>query len=158
KLFRASARLSGFAHQLSLLLGELERHGLTVDALNQLARQLSASTSLSCKLQDLATLLGEYLRWLEQRELRDSDCLLAAAIEMLKTAANDAVVDQKRTKASKPGLDFAGLWVDGFAEYSAQELNFLAMLGKYAQQITITFCVEGAGEGNSSWLSHWSAI
>src|SRR6202030_3515899 len=37
KLFRASARLTGFAQQLSLVLRELQRQNLTPETLSQLA-------------------------------------------------------------------------------------------------------------------------
>src|SRR5438105_7178942 len=64
KLFRASARLTGFAHQLSLVLRELQRAQLTPDSLNQLAEHAQEATGLAYKLQDLATLLADYLAWL----------------------------------------------------------------------------------------------
>ncbi|HWH70248.1 MAG TPA: hypothetical protein VNT26_12750, partial [Candidatus Sulfotelmatobacter sp.] len=64
KLFRASARLTGFAHQLSLVLRELQRQELNPQSLQELADQIQDNESLAYKLQDLATLLQDYLHWL----------------------------------------------------------------------------------------------
>ncbi len=83
KLFRASARLTGFAQQLSLALRELQRGQLTPESLNQLAGQVQQVEGLAFKLQDLATLLGDYLDWLRAHKLQDADYLLAAATAAL---------------------------------------------------------------------------
>jgi ATP-dependent helicase/nuclease subunit B len=79
KLFRASARLTGFAQQLSLILRELQRNQLTPESLRELAEQMRSVEGLPHKLQDLATLLGEYLDWLQAHNLQDADCLLSTA-------------------------------------------------------------------------------
>src|SRR5439155_21261251 len=73
KLFRASARLTGFAQQLSGILGELQRHQLTPESLNELALKVRAVEPLALKLQDLAVLLADYLAWLKARHLLDAD-------------------------------------------------------------------------------------
>src|SRR4029077_1363835 len=52
KLFRASARLTGFAQQLSTVLRELQRNQLTPESLAQLAEEVRAIESLSFKLHD----------------------------------------------------------------------------------------------------------
>src|SRR4029077_868822 len=62
KLFRASARLTGFAQQLSQTLRELQRNQFTPDSLEQLAARFQDNEALALKLQDLATLLRDYLR------------------------------------------------------------------------------------------------
>src|SRR5271168_4674256 len=54
KLFRASARLTGFARQLSLVLREMQRHELTPERLNEIAAQVADAEGLAYKLQDLA--------------------------------------------------------------------------------------------------------
>ncbi|MEY2467249.1 MAG: ATP-dependent helicase/nuclease subunit, partial [Verrucomicrobiota bacterium] len=79
QLFRASARLTGFAQQLSRALRELQRNQLTPESLNKLADDVKANAGLSLKLQDLATLLRHYLDWLAAHDLQDADCLLGAA-------------------------------------------------------------------------------
>ena len=82
-IFRASARLTGFAQQLSLVLRELQRSQLTPESLNQLAEHAHEATGLAYKLQDLATLLADYLAWLAAHGLQDADSLLTAATEAL---------------------------------------------------------------------------
>jgi ATP-dependent helicase/nuclease subunit B len=89
KLFRASARMNGFAGQLSLTLTELQRHNLTPELLRQLAAQVAGTGGLALKLEDLATLLDAYLRWLREHQLQDADCLLAAAIASLESKVQD---------------------------------------------------------------------
>ena len=68
-LFRASARLAGFARQLSIVLRELQQQKLTPEKLSQLAAQTNQSAGLSLKLRDLAMVLENYLAWLEAHGL-----------------------------------------------------------------------------------------
>src|SRR5262249_8470740 len=86
KLFRASARLTGFARQLSLSLRELQRNQLTPESLQEFAAKVQGSEGLALKLQDLAALLRHYLRWLDEHRLQDADRLLDAAAECLRPA------------------------------------------------------------------------
>ncbi|HSU57494.1 MAG TPA: PD-(D/E)XK nuclease family protein [Candidatus Dormibacteraeota bacterium] len=89
KLFRASARLTGFAQQLSEALRELQRNQLTPDALKKLAAQVKADEALAHKISDLATLLEDYLAWLSGHGLQDADSLIELATARLKAAAAD---------------------------------------------------------------------
>jgi ATP-dependent helicase/nuclease subunit B len=154
KLFRASARLTGFARQLSLVLRELQRNQLTPEALNQLAAEVQNVEGLPYKLQDLATLLLDYLNWLKGHNLRDVDCLLAAATEALKSD------DAPRTThhATLQPLRISHLWVDGFAEWSPQELDLLVALIPRCEQATLAFCLDRVPAQAISWLSGWSMV
>ena len=174
KLFRASARLTGFAQQLSGVLRELQLNQLTPSALNELAERVHSLEGLSLKLQDLATLLQEYLDWLAAHELMDADGLLAAAASALRTvetgtrrAESTAVAQSPPARASSlasvtpptpPKLRIQHLWVDGFAEFSDQELEVLATLMPVCDGASIALCVDGPGDKRSSWLSHWSMV
>src|ERR1700722_2050901 len=73
KLFRASARLTGFAQHLSQVLRELQSQKLDPELLLDLAGRVGDLEGLSLKLQDLATLLRDYLDWLKVHELEDAD-------------------------------------------------------------------------------------
>ena len=148
KLFRASARLTGFAQELSLVLRELQRNQLTPDSLNQLAQQVQGVEGLAHKLQDLALLLQSYLDWLKDHKLQDADCLLQSAAAALHSAL--------RTPHS--ALRIAGLWVDGFAEWSPSELDLLTALMPHCQQATLTFCLDRVPTEKISWLSTWSVV
>jgi ATP-dependent helicase/nuclease subunit B len=151
KLFRASARLTGFAQQLSLVLRELQCNQLTPDALRKLADAARESGGLSSKLHDLALLLENYLEWLTAHGLQDANCLLSAATEALRSPT---------PKAQSPKLEaniIGGLWLDGFAELSLQELELLAALVPHCERATLAFCVDAEAPADS-WLSHWSAV
>ncbi len=144
KLFRASARLTGFAQHLSLALRELQRQQATPDSLLKLAEETRAVTGLSLKLQDLAMLLREYLDWLAAHGLQDAERLPDFATETLR--------------AAHAPLELGGLWVDGFTEMSPQELDLLAEILPLAPRAGITFCLDHVPTENISWLSHWSPV
>jgi ATP-dependent helicase/nuclease subunit B len=52
------------------------------------------------------------------------------------------------------GID--GLWVDGFSEWSAQELELLTAVIPHCNNATLTFCLDTVPTRKSSWLSNWS--
>src|SRR5262249_37494584 len=150
KLFRASARLTGFAQQLSLALRELQQNRLTPEALDELALEVQGE-GLAFKLQDLASLLRDYLDWLATHGLQDGDSLLPAATQALSPAEG-----AKGVGALRPFL--AGLWVDGFAEFSQLELDFLAALIPCCAEASITFCLDQPPKQLDSWLSSWTVV
>jgi len=165
KLFRASARLNGFAQQLSQVLGEMQRKQLTPESLNAIAERVQHIPALSYKLQDLATLLKEYLDWLGTHQLQDADSLLTAATEALtdpvkvetgKRGAEESQLDLFPTK-SRPLL-FDRLWVDGFAQLSEQQIALLAALMPYGREGTMMFCLDKLAREEVSWLSTWSFV
>ncbi len=144
KLFRASARLNGFAQQLSLALRELQQQQLTPESLLELAAREGVPEGLAAKLQDLAMLLRGYLDWLRDRGLEDSERLLELAVETLR--------------APRRPLEFGSVWVDGFAEFSKQELNLLEQIAGAARKTTIALCLDQPVEAKVSWLSQWSVV
>jgi ATP-dependent helicase/nuclease subunit B len=146
KLFRASARLTGFAQQLSVVLRELQSHQFTPDALRKLSADARDSGSLPLKLHDLALLLENYLGWLQEHELQDADRLMAAATAALKSPT-----------ANRQSPIVESLWLDGFAELSAQELELLAAVMPHCQRATLAFCLDPEAKANS-WISHWAAV
>jgi ATP-dependent helicase/nuclease subunit B len=142
KLFRASARLTGFAQHLSEALRELQRHQLTPEALHQLADRTGAIEGLSLKLHDLASLLRDYLDWLRDHALEDADHLLDFATLTLR--------------APHAPLRFGNVWVDGFTELSPQELDLLAELAPLADGAMLTFCLDHIPTESASLLSNWT--
>ena len=189
KLFRASARLTGFAHHLSQVLRELQSQKLDPESLLDLAERVQSFEGLSLKLQDLATLLRDYLDWLKAHELEDADRLLPHATEVLRAfdeprsrgsahtphptlsplrgegekparrapygAGARAI---SKTEAARTPLSFAGIWVDGFTEFSPNELDLLAELVRCAPRSTITFCLDRIPTERVSWLANWSCL
>jgi ATP-dependent helicase/nuclease subunit B len=169
KLFRASARLTGFAQELSLALRELQETQLTAESLNQLAAKVSEVPGLAYKLEDLATLLEAYLDWLKTNELQDSDSLLSAATHALRGDEKNTQLGTRSTDAGvqneEPGaqslmvplsLNVEAAWVDGFAEMSEPELELLVALLPHCRRATITFCLDRVPVEKISWLSNWA--
>lgn len=212
KLFRASARLTGFAQQLSEVLRELQRNEITSERLKELAGEIRDAEGLSYKLHDLGLLLHNYLEWLQAHHLQDADSLLAIAAGAMRTDGGDATVKAADTSngaaeflnskwrgrgcksedkhqlefpltldhlperrdallaagdepsgslkatpsAKRWSPDIGGLWVDGFSEWSPQELNLLMALIPHCDKATLTFCLDQIRTGRVSWLSNWS--
>ena len=164
KLFRQSARRPGFARQVSQLLGELQRHQYTPAKLRALSQRTGLSRELQHKLHDLALLLEAYVHWLAEHDLQDGNRLLDAATESLKPKAQSPKSDS--TPGASPSsslhlpssLQISGLWLDGFAEMTPQELDLLAAILPWAGHATLAFCLDGEPEAEISWLSIWSSI
>jgi len=148
KVFRASARLTGFAQQLSLLLREFQRHQLSAPKLETLSRDSAAPSSLRDKLHDLALLHRGYADWLKTHNLQDSDNLLDVATAALHNEGKlrPAVVAVQK------------LWLDGFAEMTPQEMELLAALVPHCARATLAFCLESEPTTQPSWLSTWSVV
>lgn len=144
KLFRASSRLTGFCRHLSVALRELQHHQLTPESLRQLAEKSRAVEGLGAKLHDFADLLADYLDWLRKRDLRDAGQLPDLALALLR--------------APHPSLDLGKIWVDGFTEFSPQELDLLVELIPIADGATITFCLDRVPDEKISWLSNWAMV
>jgi ATP-dependent helicase/nuclease subunit B len=157
KLFRASARLTGFARQLSLALSDLQRNGLRPDDLVEMAARLNHVEGLSLKLHDLAALLQDYRSWLERNALQDADSLLLCVVAALQER-NKAVEPNEGEGVRHLGLGLERIWVDGFAEFSEPEVNLLAALLPSVSDATLTFCLDRVPQRQGSWLSTWSTI
>ncbi|MBM3875509.1 MAG: hypothetical protein FJ386_02170 [Verrucomicrobia bacterium] len=143
-LFRATARLPGFARQLSALLRELQRHQLAPEDLRTLGAK--CPPTLGAKLADLATLLRAYRGWLDHARLHDADSLLDLATVALRKAAPE------------PPFRIPRLWLDGFAEMAPQELDLLAALAPFCERATLAFCIADDPRDDPDWLSTWSIV
>jgi ATP-dependent helicase/nuclease subunit B len=148
KVFRASARLTGFAQQLSLLLREFQRHQLSPGRLEQLSRESEAAAPLRDKLHDLSVLLRAYADWLKTNELQDASNLLDVAA----TALN------QEGKLRPAAVAIEKLWLDGFAEMTPQEMQLLAALAPHCGAMTLAFCLENEPVTQPTWLSTWSVV
>ncbi|MEK7675967.1 MAG: PD-(D/E)XK nuclease family protein [Verrucomicrobiota bacterium] len=153
KLFRATARLRGFAQQLSLLLGEFQRFQVSPGQLTALAAQVHPADPLALKLQDLASLWHAYLDWLEEHRLQDGDRLLSLATEALSEPSPQSAIRNPQS-----AIDLAGLWLDGFADLSPQEMELLCAVLPRCHHATLAFNLDRAAVGGISWLSPWSLV
>ena len=154
RVFRATARLPGFARQLSQLLREFQRHQLTPAKLARLADRCAEHAPLRDKLHDLHHLLRAYHEWLEHSEIQDADQLLDLATELLRTAPSP----RPQTPDPIPHSPIGGLWLDGFAEMTPQELDLLCAVLPFCRTATLAFCLDPQAADSKSWLSLWSGI
>ena len=152
KLFRASARLTGFAQHLSLVLRELQRHQLTPESLAQLAEdvnsigepqfQIAGPRHVAARLPELAP------------DAPVAGCRLPAGFcdEDVEGAF------WRNARGWTRRFTFGELWVDGFSEFSPQELDLLAELLPHTPAATITFCLDRVPTEKISWLSTWAVV
>ncbi len=150
KIFRSSARLPGFAQQLSLLLRELQRHQITAAALLKLGGEVDQNGELRAKLRDLSLLLDAYFDWLKEHNLQDGNCLLDLATHALKVEA--------QTQPAQRAIHVSALWLDGFAEMTPQEIDLLAAFVPCCDEATLAFCLDHTPEQKISSLSIWSIV
>jgi ATP-dependent helicase/nuclease subunit B len=148
RVFRATARLPGFAQQLSLLLREVQRYQLSPNKLMELVALVPAEGRLGDKLHDISLILGAYNQWLKDHQLNDASALLDLATTALKHS----------TRRTNETFQLGGLWMDGFAEMTPQELHLLATFLPLCEHATLAFCLDGEPQGNPSWLSQWSVV
>lgn len=146
-VFHATARLPGFAQQLGAVFREFQQGGVTAARLRQLAERFAAQSVLGRKLADLATLFSAYREWLAGHELEDGSALL------------DLAADALRHAHPEPGrFPLGGVWLDGFAEMTAQELDLLAAVLPFSPRATLAFCIDHPATEEPSWLSTWSIV
>ena len=112
KLFRGSARRAGFAQELGTLLAELQQHQFGPAKLRALATNENLRRELRDKLHDLALLSEKYADWLREQGLSDANHLLEFATAALR----------EKFQVSSFKFQVSGLWLDGFAEMTPQEL------------------------------------
>jgi ATP-dependent helicase/nuclease subunit B len=163
KLFRRSARRSGFAQEISALLKELQQHQLPPARLHALAERADLRRELRDKLHDLALLSEKYAGWLNEHDLQDTSRLLDVATKEL----------QKNFNLQPSAFSLSRLWLDGFAEMTPQELDLLAATIPFCENATLAFCLDERSAGgppasrsasetpvpqSNSWLSIWNAV
>lgn len=151
KLFRTTARLPGFAQELSGLLREFQRHHVSPNALLNLGDTVQSPPQLHDKLHDLALLLRHYLDWLKAHNLRDADSLIDLAIAALRATT-------PHSSLSTPHFRLSGLWLDGFAEMTAQEIDLLAAVIPFTGRATLAFCLDAEPRADLPWLSPWNIV
>ncbi len=164
RVFRSTARRPGLAQPVSLLLREVQHAGLTPRELRGLAQRKQLGAELSGKLEDLALMLESYARWLKENDLDDAQSLLEIAAQALTDPGPRPFVlpsvqgELPFETAPKPTPLFQEVWLDGFAEMTARELEFLAAVVSRSEQATLAFCLERVPEEDPGWLSTWSFV
>jgi ATP-dependent helicase/nuclease subunit B len=146
RTFHASARMQGFAQQLSAILNEFQQARISGEDLRTAAACNRMNAELRDKLLDLAHLLERYSEWLHQNDLFDPSRLLSVAAEALSRPE------------SRSSVRFDGLWLDGFAELSEQELELLVALVQRSPYATLAFCTDVGVTAEPPWHSIWNNV
>lgn len=94
------------------------------------------------KLHDLHHLLRAYHEWLEQSQTQDADQLL----------------DLATARVGDFAFRISGLWLDGFAEMTPQEMDLLCAVLPFCRNSTLAFCLDPQASDSKSWLSLWSTV
>jgi len=148
KVFRSTARLTGFARRLSVTIRDCRRYQLSPAKLRQGADE--ADPGLAGKLGDCALLLEHYEDWLLDHGLQDPDVLMDAATEVVRawpTPRSDA----GPTRIHR-------VWLDGFAEMTPQELAFLGALLPYSARSTLAFCLPNIPVSEQPGFNPWTLV
>ncbi|MBL9138630.1 MAG: PD-(D/E)XK nuclease family protein [Verrucomicrobiales bacterium] len=143
RVFHATARLHGFAQDLSELLREMQRHRCAPDRLIHFADRPEVDASLSGKLHDLALMLRVYQDWLTEHGMLDADLLPDLATEALRRRVADYRIE--------------AVWMDGFAEMTPQEMELLAAVSACAGRLTVALCLDTAAD-EAPWFSPWAIV
>jgi ATP-dependent helicase/nuclease subunit B len=154
RIFRAAARMVGFACQLSLTLRDLRRYQLSAATLLRKAALPDLEPSLAAKLHDCALLLNAYEVWLEEHGLDDADVILDRATDAVGRWPKPGRVDEGRAMPAR----IQALWLDGFAEMTPQELDFLAALIPHCGEATLAFCLPSTPAPGSPVFSPWALV
>lgn len=145
RVFRAAAGFPALAQELAAILQEFGRQQVDAEKLDRLKEREELSPRLRNKLHDLALLSGLYRQWLLQADLKDTESLLELAAEQLSSQASSLFSVEE-------------LWLDGFAEMTAQELALLAAVVRRCRRANLCFCVDLGKPGNPSWLNLWATV
>lgn len=145
RAFRAAAGFPALARELAAILQELGRQRIDTEKLDRLKEREELSPRLRNKLHDLAFLSGRYRQWLLQADLKDTESLLELAAEQLCSQTSSLFLVEE-------------LWLDGFAEMTAQELALLAAVVRRCRRANLCFCVDPGKPSNPSWLNLWATV
>lgn len=118
----------GFHQQLQRAIEEMLREGVTPTALRDSAAGLDDAASRS-RVEALADILSEYVAWLGPHRV---DPAQALSLFRAKLGALDVYRD-------------ASIWVDGFAGFTAEELETLVALARQARDLTLTLLIDNSG-------------
>lgn len=121
---RRATDTDGFYVALSRLIEECLREGVTAAQLETAAA--AATGALRTKLADLARFLAAYEQWLgpERADAAGRLAVLRARLEQV------------------PWLRGASVWVDGFADFTGEELHTLIALAQHAADMKIALLLD----------------
>lgn len=128
--FGRGALSRGFHQQLQTIIDELLRGGVTAVSLRGAAGGVEDARART-RIAALSEILADYVGWLGPQRV-DPAQALAALRERLREL---------------DGYAGASVWVDGFAGFTAEELETLVAMAQQARQVTITLLLDDAPAG-----------
>lgn len=144
RTFNRFHQFPGFVQELNALLTELQRQRIDPQTLESFVKANPHKSALLDKVHDTAFILSAYRNWLKREDIEDPNYLLALASEKLRE--NPSLFHVK------------GLWLDGFAEMSHQEIELLAQVVPCTEQVHLAFCLEAKPTSDLPWLSMWNIV
>lgn len=127
KYYAAICTKAEFLQRLCAAVEEFMSYGLLPEALREAAGRLEGS--FAQKLTELSLIYESYLA-------------------VCKTGRSDPVTRLTRLEALLRQTDFAAdktIFIDGFSDFTAVELQIVTALMKHAKSVTVALCAGGAG-------------
>jgi len=91
-----------------------------------------AQNSTSCTFKDISVLYKHYFSWIKEKNIADENVGMDYSMQILNYWYQNY-----------PELTlFKEVWVDGFLDFSPQQLDLLLYLEKVTENMTITFCLD----------------
>lgn len=127
------ARQPAYAQEIAIILGDLERYGVSSETLRQSSDHLLSEAGMR-KFQDLALLQDRYHEFLRAHQLCDADSDILRLTRLLKA------------EIGHPRLHFlksSAFWVAGFGllrAFTPQETELLTLLARETESLTVALC------------------
>ena len=150
RIFHASTKLPGLAQELSRVIREFQQSRISPQTLIDLSSSDKIPTRAKHKLHDIGILFQQYQSWIQLKKLHDPDHLLDLAADALQTS--------RALDKNMPTFQLGGLWMDGFAALTPQELNLLTLLAPLSDRTTLAFCADSFPEDKKEIFSIWLPV
>lgn len=150
RIFHASTKLPGLAQELSRVIREFQQSRISPRALLDLSTSDKLPTRAKHKLHDIGILFQEYQSWIQLKRLHDPDHLLDLAADALRAS--------RELNTNMPPFQLGGLWMDGFAALTPQELNLLTLLAPLSNKTKLAFCADSFPDNKKEIFSIWLPV
>lgn len=150
RIFHASTKLPGLAQELSRVIREFQQSRVSPQKILDLSSSDKLPARARHKLHDIGILFQEYQSWIQLKKLHDPDHLLDLAADALRSS--------RELNTNIPVFQLGGLWMDGFASLTPQELNLLTLLAPLSNKTVLAFCADSFPEDKKEIFSIWLPV
>ena len=137
EIYKLAAEKRGFISTVEKTFREFKRYDVHGETLKTLVAEGIRQGKVDEKTKDLAHLFSEYEKKIEGRYL-DSDDSLNRLAEIL----NRKFKEEQRQKIEGKPLPFRRYWIDGFKDFTPQELKVLEAILESGYDLTVTLCTD----------------